>query len=152
MTKEWKDTKMSHLEAFKSFKQYLAFLYALLLAIFTYYGMIETGLLTIITLILAFFLWFGIPLPSEIVNDIKVVRRDIEGVKKVLSEGRSNPLEREEEVKTSGGGAIAGMIIGATSGLFSGPIGVLVGGIIGAIIGNQIEYESLRLKKRRSNS
>jgi hypothetical protein len=73
---------MSHLEAFKSFKQYIAFLYAVLLAIFFYYEMIETGLLAIIALILAFFLWFGVPLPSEMVNDIKIVRKDIKDIKK----------------------------------------------------------------------
>lgn len=44
--------------------------------------------------------------------------------------------EKEEEIRTSGVGAFAGMTAGASIGLVGGPVGVLIGGIAGALIGN----------------
>lgn len=65
-----------------------------------------------------------------------------------------NPNYREEketqksERKPTGGGALAGMIIGGAIGAAAGgPLGVLIGGIIGALLGNQAEYENLRKGK-----
>ena len=50
------------------------------------------------------------------------------------------------EVRTTGAGALAGMIFGAMLGLPFGPLGVLLGGLLGAIVGDQVEYQ--RLLKR----
>ncbi|RLI80320.1 hypothetical protein DRP04_08270 [Archaeoglobales archaeon] len=57
--------------------------------------------------------------------------------------------EEEEEIRTSGAGALVGMIGGGLIGLPFGPTGVILGGLLGAIIGNQIEYEQERERKKR---
>jgi len=55
---------------------------------------------------------------------------------------------QEAERKPTGGGALAGMIIGGAIGAAAGgPLGVLIGGVIGALLGNQAEYENLRKGK-----
>ncbi len=60
----------------------------------------------------------------------------------------NNPGEKEV-IRTTGGGAFAGMVTGCLLGLTFGPVGVLVGGILGALAGNQIEYESKRMERER---
>ncbi|MHC1636071.1 MAG: glycine zipper domain-containing protein [Candidatus Methanospirareceae archaeon] len=105
-------------------------------------------------------------------KDISDIRRDVsslvsrveEGFEKLvrvlqgrLTENPNNPSrnpernEREKggEIRTTGAGALAGMIVGGAIGLLGGPAGVILGGIIGALIGNQIEYE--QEKERRKN-
>lgn len=57
--------------------------------------------------------------------------------------------EKEEEIRTSGAGALVGMVGGALIGLPFGPAGVVIGGLLGAIIGNQIEYEQEREKREK---
>jgi hypothetical protein len=57
--------------------------------------------------------------------------------------------EKEERIETSGGGALVGMIVGGLLGLSFGPAGVIVGGILGALVGNQIEYESIRMERKK---
>ncbi len=69
-------------------------------------------------------------------------------IPKKLSNSQSKNSEEEEEIKTSGAGALAGMIGGGAIGLIGGPIGVLVGGIIGALIGYQLEYEQERERRK----
>ena len=49
---------------------------------------------------------------------------------------------KEEERKTSGIGALAGMVVGVTIGLPFGALGVFVGGILGSIIGDLLEAKS----------
>jgi len=93
------------------------------------------------------------------VSDLKKeIEKGFSGVIKAIKESsaHTNPSfnsydpekeEEEGEIKTSGAGALAGMIIGGAIGLLGGPIGVLLGGIIGALIGNQLEYEQEKEKK-----
>ena len=56
--------------------------------------------------------------------------------------------EERREVRTSGGGALAGMAIGGLIGLVGGPIGVIMGGLLGAVIGDQAEREQIKARKR----
>ena len=51
------------------------------------------------------------------------------------------------KVRTTGAGALAGMIFGAMLSLPFGPLGVLLGGLLGAVVGDQIEYLKLAKKK-----
>ncbi len=56
---------------------------------------------------------------------------------------------KEEEVRTSGAGAFAGMVAGGAIGLLFGPVGVvLVCGILGALLGNWAEYEKVKAERR----
>ncbi len=57
--------------------------------------------------------------------------------------------EKREEIKTSGGWAIAGMIIGGVLGIPFGPIGIVIGGVLGALVGNQLEYEAVCLRRKK---
>ena len=52
-------------------------------------------------------------------------------------------------MRTSGGGAFAGMIVGGLIGLAFGPAGVIAGGLIGAILGDQAERESIKREGRK---
>ena len=66
------------------------------------------------------------------------------------SEGKQEERKKEkEEIRTSGGGAFAGMVVGGLIGLLFGPAGVVIGGVIGAILGDQAERESIRLERER---
>lgn len=57
--------------------------------------------------------------------------------------------KKKEETKTSGAGALGGMLLGGLLGLVLGPGGVIIGGLIGAIIGDQAERENLKGKKEQ---
>ena len=63
---------------------------------------------------------------------------------------RSGPSE--EKVETSGVGALVGMVLGYVIGLFFCEpewVSAIIGGILCALLGNQIEYESIRKKRKR---
>ena len=55
--------------------------------------------------------------------------------------------EEKEVIKTTGGGALIGMIFGGSVGILLGPGGVILGGLIGALIGD--EYERRQLEQER---
>jgi len=103
------------------------------------------------------YLTYGIGRDMEDVKDgienVKIsIDMSFKNLAKVIQQKnnpKNNPRREEEEVKTSGWGAFAGMIIGASVGLLFGPAGVVVGGLIGAAIGNQIEYEQEKERKKR---
>lgn len=65
------------------------------------------------------------------------------------SERKEKEKKEKEEIRTSGGGAFAGMIAGGALGLLFGPVGVIIGGVIGAILGDQAERESVRVERER---
>ncbi len=99
------------------------------------------------------YLTYGIGRDMEDVKDgienVKIsIDMSFKNLAKVIQQ-KNNPRREGEEVKTSGWGAFAGMIIGASVGLLFGPAGVVVGGLIGAAIGNQIEYEQEKERKKR---
>jgi len=54
-----------------------------------------------------------------------------------------------EDVKTSGIGALVGLILGGFAGLIGGPVGVIVGGLLGAILGDVVEREAIRQGQER---
>ena len=57
------------------------------------------------------------------------------------------PTTQPPELKPTGGGAFAGMIVGGAIGSIGGPVGVIIGGVLGALLGNQAEYENIHRKK-----
>lgn len=59
---------------------------------------------------------------------------------------RGEPTTQPPELKPTGGGAFAGMLIGGAVGTIGGPVGVIIGGVIGALLGNQAEYENIHRK------
>lgn len=65
------------------------------------------------------------------------------------SERKEEEKKEKEEIRTSGGGAFAGMVAGGAIGLLFGPVGVIIGGVIGAILGDQAEHESIRVERER---
>jgi len=85
-----------------------------------------------------------------ILSDIRDILDKLE--KRLFS--KMNPCSNrdqshDEEIRTSGAGALAGMVLGGLVGLLGGPAGVIIGGIIGALVGNQIEYERLKAERER---
>jgi hypothetical protein len=117
--------------------------------------LIKTGLpLPQFLAFLFIFVVLAFLIQSAIVID-KRLEEGFERIDKTLKrgfklEGASDPEEeRKEEVKTTGAGALGGMMVGGLIGLIGGPIGVIIGGVIGAIVGDQIEYnQELERKKR----
>ena len=58
-------------------------------------------------------------------------------------------MTKKEEVKTTGGGALIGMILGGSIGILFGPGGVILGGLIGAILGDEYEKKQLQEEKQK---
>lgn len=56
--------------------------------------------------------------------------------------------EYREDVKTSGVGALVGLVLGGLAGLIGGPLGVIVGGLLGAILGDAVEREAIKQERR----
>lgn len=122
----------------------MAFVGAVMLAAATYLGRFEVGLLIVIVLMLSSFMFFGVPLSREVVE---ILLRIEENTRAPARPSASDP---EREIRTSGGGAFIGMVLGGFLGLPLGPLGVLAGGILGALVGDRIEYESLKAERRRA--
>jgi len=133
---------MSQLELFKSTRQYIAFLGAIILSVFVSMGKLELGLLVIVILILSHFMMFGVSLPMDVVEILKKIEVN-------TAKGAKNDPRAEEEIKTTGGGALGGMLLGGLLGLALGPVGVLIGGMLGALAGNVAEYEAIKKEKGR---
>lgn len=90
-------------------------------------------------------------LESTMVNEFEKTRQTIASL---VQSGHDPPeegeeKEKEEEIKTTGVGALAGMIVGGMIGLALGPLGVVLGGLLGAIIGDQMEYQKLLEEKQK---
>jgi len=87
-----------------------------------------------------------------IVSEIRALRRSLgsnAGASKSTNPDPPNSGEEEEkEVKTTGVGAFAGMIVGGMLGLPFGPLGVILGGLLGAVMGDQLEYVQLKEKAK----
>ncbi|KPV63488.1 MAG: hypothetical protein AOA66_0854 [Candidatus Bathyarchaeota archaeon BA2] len=95
----------------------------------------------------------GLPsLESTIAKDFEILINEIRGLSRSQNPNSEKKGERKKErgeVRTSGGGAFAGMIAGGALGLLFGPVGVIVGGVLGAILGDRVEYESIRAERER---
>lgn len=99
----------------------------------------------------AFYIIIGCAIAIALHKAVGVLERGI--TIRIQSSSASNPgSEGDEEVRTSGAGAFAGMVAGGTIGLLFGPVGVIVGGVLGALIGDKLEYESLRAEKKRKRA
>ena len=59
---------------------------------------------------------------------------------------------QKEEIKTTGGGALIGMIFGGSIGIIFGPGGVILGGLIGALIGDELEKRELEEEQRKKQT
>ena len=138
----------SHLDALKSARMFIAFIGAIIFMIFTYYEIpVNISLLFLIIFLLSYFMYFGVPLSEDVIETLRSIekntRREVSNKDPTTM---NNPVE-EEAIRTTGGGAFAGMVTGCLLGLTFGPVGV--GGILGALAGNQIEYESKRMERER---
>lgn len=92
----------------------------------------------------------------EMIEDIP-----IEGDEEVATDGGKQSHESDIEnpvsssfidrfaVEPSGKGALIGIAVGGIFGLVLGSNAIIIGGIIGGILGNELEYQSIK-KKRRS--
>ena len=77
---------------------------------------------------------------NEVITKLEGIREEIgkgftdlrEAVKGLGGdgEGSTDPQEKREEVRTSGAGAFAGMVVGGLIGLAFGPLGVIAGGLL----------------------
>ncbi|RLG71510.1 MAG: hypothetical protein DRO11_04290 [Methanobacteriota archaeon] len=80
------------------------------------------------------------------------MKNGFDDLKDLLKRDSNPPSEKgEEEVKTTGAGALGGLMIGGLLGLLGGPAGVIIGAIIGGIIGDQIEYNQ-ELERRKAKA
>ena len=85
-----------------------------------------------------------------IVSEIRALRRSLGSDMRASKSTNPDPPSSggKEEVKTTGVGAFAGMIVGGMLGLPFGPLGVILGGLLGAVIGDQLEYLQLKEKAK----
>jgi len=111
------------------------------------------GLAITDTLLLMLVILVGVMLLYLIImaKGIESLDEKIQGVCRynALATNGGKRKEDDEEVKTSGAGAFAGMIVGGALGLPFGPAGVIIGGVIGALFGDQIERENEEERRRK---
>jgi len=118
-------------------------------------------IISIVTLFLIIFVTMALaanisPTLTSMEKALKSIERTLEKAnpKQNPSNPHGNPSEdkKEEEIRTTGSGALAGMVVGGLLGLVAGPVGVVVAGLIGAIAGDQLEHEGIRAEKEEQRN
>ncbi len=119
-------------------------------AIYHTYG-VQYTLYMLVGLGVAVHFLFQFRISQGIDRGFKEMKEEFEKLKSnPKNPSSSNPHQKENnEEKTTGIGALAGMVVGGIIGLPFGAAGVLIGGVLGGIIGDLLEAESIGEKKKR---
>ncbi|MHC1610839.1 MAG: hypothetical protein ACXQTW_04460 [Candidatus Methanospirareceae archaeon] len=108
---------------------------------------------TIVGIGLALTFWYVRAIGRDVSDLVSKVEEGFNKLVRVLREQQTkdpnNPSRNPEKIRTTGAGALAGMIAGGAIGLLGGPAGAVLGGIIGALVGREVEYEQEKERRKK---
>jgi len=108
----------SHLDALKSARMFIAFIGAIIFMIFTYYEIpVNISLLFLIIFMLSYFMYFGVPLSEDVIETFRSIEKNTRREVSNKDPTTINNPGEEEVIRTTGGGAFAGMVTGCLLGI-----------------------------------